>query len=332
MSLDVFWQLPPAGDGRSHHRSEWTRGEHQGAAAKPFPFARLDGRDPRFNYYDHLVQVARAAELSGFDGVLIPQTAEGEEPLIVAGAVAREVRRIHLAPQLPAHFLSAVYAAKIATSFQRLIGGRLVLNFAVAPPEPGAWHGHDWSEAEQIARLDEFLTVFKGVWTQGPFTFEGQYYEVANGGFAPPLAGQPAPEIQLSGDSEAALELSARHADTHLFTADSPDAVADRIAQLQRLAAAHGRSPRAGLQAELVARHDPAEAAAAGRERWPQGAPDPALVGSFAEVAARLADYQAAGVGTLVLSARPHLEEAYRVAQNILPRLQRRGEPARRSA
>jgi alkanesulfonate monooxygenase len=332
MSLDVFWQLPASGDGRSHHKSQWSRGDHQGLAPRPFAFARLDGRDPRFNYFDHIAQVARAAELAGFDGVVIPQTAEGEEPLIVAGALARELRRIRLAPQLPAHFLSAVYTAKIATSFQRLTGGRLVLNFAVAPPEPGAWHGHDWSEAEQIARLDEFLTVFKGVWNEGPFTFEGQYYEVLNGGFAPPLNGQVEPEIQFSGDSPAALELSAKHADVHVFAAQSPETVAARIAELEPLATAQGRRLRFGLSAELVARHDHDEAVAAGRERWPDGAPDPGLVGTFAEVAGRLADYHAAGVETFLLSARPHLEEAYRVAQKILPRLPGRGEPARRRA
>jgi len=332
MTLDVFWRLPPDGDGRSHRKAEWIRGEHQGAPQRPFAVARTDGRDRRFTYYDHLAQVARAAELSGFDGVVIPQSDAGEEPLIVAGSLAREVRRIRLAPQLPAHFLSAVYAAKIAASFQRLTAGRLVLNFVAGAHQPGDWHGHGWSEAEQIARLDEFLTVFKGVWDAGPFTYEGQYYEVLNGGFQPPLNGQPFPQIQFSGDSDQALALSARHADVHLFAPQSPEALAPRIARLQALAAEQGRSVRAGLEAELVAGHDRDEALAAGAARWPGGAPDPALVGGFADVAARLGAYHAAGVTTLVLGARPHFEEAYRVAQNILPRLPGRGELRRKSA
>lgn len=332
MSVDVYWRLPADGDGRSPRKADWSRGEHQGVPAKPFSVARLDGRDRRFTYFDHLAQVARAAELAGFDGVVIPQTAEGEEPLIVAGSLARELRRVRFAPQLPAHFLSAVYTAKIATSFQRLTGGRLVLNFAVEDPGAGAWHGHSWSEADQLARLDEFLTVLKGVWNEGPFTYEGQYYEVLNGGFAPPLAGQPLPAIQFSGDSDLAIELSARHADVHIFRPDSPDTLARRVAQARAAAADHGRALRFGLEAELVARHDRDEALAAGLERWPDGAPDPALVGSFAEVAERLGEYHAAGFTTLLLSARPHLEEAYRVAQNILPRLPGRGAPQRKSA
>lgn len=331
MTIDVFWRLPPNGDGRSHRKSEWSRGDHQGVAPRPHAFARISG-DNRFNYFDHLAQIGRAAELSGFDGVIIPQTDEGEEPLVVAGGLAREVRRIRLAPQVPAHFLSAVYASKIATSFQRLTGGRLVLHLAFEEPGQRPWHGHDWSVAEQAARADEFLTVFKGVWNEGPFTYEGQFYEVLNGGFKAPLSGQPFPEVLLSGTDEAILALSAKHGDIHLFDPSSPEAFAAQTEHLQALAAAQGRSLRFGLQAEILARHDATEALVALADRWPDGAPDPQLAGTFEAVARRLDAYAAAGAQTLVLNAYPHLEEAYRIAQHLLPRLTARRVDQRQSA
>jgi alkanesulfonate monooxygenase len=331
MSIDVFWRLPPNGDGRSHRTAEWTRGDYQGAGRSPAAFARIGG-DDRFNYYDHLAQIARGAEIAGFDGVFIPQTDEGEEPLIVAGGLAREARRIRLAPQLPVHFLSAVYAAKIATSFQRLTGGRLVLSLAFQDPGAGAWHGHDWTVAEQAARADEFLTVFKGVWSAGPFTYEGRYYEVLDGGFTGPLAGQPLPQILLSGDAEEILALSARHGDVHLFDPTSPEDFRTRADRLQSLAAEQGRTLRFGLQAEVIARHGEAEAAADGADRWPQGAPDAGLIGAFDAVARRLDAYVEAGAGTLVLGAHPHLEEGYRIAQHLLPRLAARAVDQRKIA
>ena len=319
MSLEIFWQLPVNGDGRSRDKSAWSRGDFQGVPERANNFARIGGRDDKLNWFDHLAQVGRAVAAAGFDGVFIPQTDEGEEPLIVAGGLAREIKRIRIAPQIPAHFLSAVYTAKVFTSFQRLAGGRLVLNL-VTQDSTNSWHGYDWSEAEQIARADEFLTVFKGVWNDGPYTYEGQYYEVLNGGFAGPLKGQPQPEIFLSGTSDAALALSAKHADVHILTAKTPEAIAAQIISLKGLAAEQGRTLRYALQAEIVARHVAAEAVEAS-EGGADDFADPALIGTFAEVAARLNQYIEAGIDILILHSRPHLEEAYRTGQHILPRL-----------
>ncbi len=317
MSFDVFWQLPPNGDGRSADKATWTRGDHQ-AARRPAALFTRTGGDDVYTYYDHLVQIVRAADLAGYDGVFIPQTDEGEEPLVTAGALARDARRVRFAPELPAHFLSAVYTAKIATSFQRLSGGRLILNLTTQDPAEHSWHGYSWSQDEQVARHDEFLTVFKGFWNDGPYTFEGQYYEVLNGGFAGPLKGQPQPDIWLSGTSEAALDLSARHADVHVVDASSPQQVADHIRALDARA---GRPLKYAVRAELTARYTAEEAQAAAAHARTPGAGDPGLVGDYQAVADRLTQYRDAGVTTFVLSARPHLEEAYRIAQHVLPRL-----------
>jgi alkanesulfonate monooxygenase len=44
-------------------------------------------------------------------------------------------------------------------------------------------------------------------------------------------------------------------------------------------------------------------------------------VGSADQVAALIREYRALGVETFILSGYPHLEEAYRVAELLLPRL-----------
>ena len=46
-----------------------------------------------------------------------------------------------------------------------------------------------------------------------------------------------------------------------------------------------------------------------------------ALVGSYAEVAARIDEYAALGVDEFILSGWPHREEAERVGAEVLPRV-----------
>jgi len=52
-----------------------------------------------------------------------------------------------------------------------------------------------------------------------------------------------------------------------------------------------------------------------------RGGAGTALVGSAENVAARMREYRALGVETFIMSGYPHLEEAYRVAELLFPRL-----------
>lgn len=343
MTTQFFWRLPVGGDGRALSPAQWTRGDHGNVHPIRHAFSRTGLRGTGLTYYDLLLQIARAAELTGFDGVSIPQSQAGEEPLVIAGSLAREIRRLVLLPALPP-LLSAVYAAKIATSFQRLTGNRLALELTTLPDEPQPWHGRRWSQAEQVARIGEFIEVFKGFWTQPGFTYHGDHYEVEGGGFDGPLAGQPLPPIHLSGSSDEAIALSGRHADVHTVALGPIDTVRGEIARVRAAAAEHGRAPAFALQANVVARHSPEEAWSHLAHAWTEAgnesaAPqrpagdDPlwlgfdrlqpgaeaALVGGHRAIAERLADYAAIGIDRFVLSANPHLEEAYRIGEHLLP-------------
>jgi len=56
-----------------------------------------------------------------------------------------------------------------------------------------------------------------------------------------------------------------------------------------------------------------------------RGGAGTALVGSYEEVADRIAEYYALGVDEYILSGYPHLEEAYQVGEGVMPVLRRRG-------
>lgn len=320
MTLNIHWLLDPAADPQ---RSE-------PGAQRALPALVRDRRAGTQNRFDHYVQVAQAAVQTGFDGLFVRHRVEADESRIIAAVVARAVPHLLVVPEFPASVGSAVYAAKQATTFQRSTGGRF--GWAIAPDADSEARER---EADFIAddalaqRLDEFLTVARGVHEQRPFTFKGAHFEVENGGFDAPLTLHPFPRVYLQGEDDAALALSARHADVHLFQPASVEQLASRIAQLKALADAQGRRVAAGLIQPLLVREDQESAE---REAGPLGATPATLVASYDAAAQRIADYAAAGVTELLLEAAPLLEEAYRIGQHLLPRLRHLTDATRRAA
>lgn len=63
-----------------------------------------------------------------------------------------------------------------------------------------------------------------------------------------------------------------------------------------------------------------------------RGGAGTAIVGSHDEVAERFAEYESLGIDTFILSGYPNLEEAVRVGEDLLPRLQGRERPVSRWA
>ena len=304
MTIQTYWQLDVAED-----------------AARSEPGARQSGlfrdvRTPALNRYDYYAQVAQAAAQTAFDGLFLPHRPQSDDSAIVAAAIAREVSRLTLIPEFPTSAGSAVYAAKQAISFQRQTHARL--GWAIASPADSATRARDGDhvpDEELYARTGEFLTVARGVHSERPFAFAGAHFEVQGGGFQAPLNRVAFPQVFLQGESEEALSLSAHAADVHLFSASAD--LRGLIETLDTLAVRAGRSVEFGVIQPVLAR-DEAEDARRDAER--AGLSDAAIVGSYAEVAERLADLAALGLRHFVLAAPSSLEEAYRIGQHVLPR------------
>ncbi|TGX54670.1 LLM class flavin-dependent oxidoreductase [Sphingomonas gei] len=306
MTIQTYWQLDVAEDAA---RSE--------SGARRSGLFR-DVRTPGLNRYDYYAQVAQAAAQTAFDGLFLPHRPQSDDSTIVTAAIAREVPRLMLVPEFPASAGSAVYAAKQAVSFQRQTRDRL--GWAIANPADGATRARDGDHVpeEQLhARTEEFLTVARGVHAERPFDFSGEHFEVQGGGFQAPLKRVAFPKVFLQGESEEALDLSARTADVHLFAAAPLPALRNLVETLDTLAARAGRAVAFGVIQPVLARDDAEDAR---RDASRVGLPDTAIVGTYAEVAQRLADLAALGLRHFVLAAPSSLEEAYRIGQHVLPR------------
>ena len=345
MTIDFSWQLPTVADAVYGDARPRQRGERH-SDAHPYSLAVTDPRGRRFNYFDYLIQVARAAEQAGFDAIRIPEDEHGEEPWIVAGVVGREARKLRLITEFHASRGSAVYAAKNAASFQRFTGGRFAWQISSGGNDPQRRRLGDFvAQANVLPRIEEFITVARGVLTETDYTYKGDFFEVLHGGFSGSLAGLNVPRIYLSGSDEAAQRLSAKHADVHIFEAAALGLIERDIARLRGLATREGRSLQFGLRIDLVARETEQEALFDAR-RFHRQSSEPhdvtdgqsghrlwsglsthltgataTLVGSYDQVAEALIDFGRSGVEHFLLSSVPHFEEAYRIGEHVLPRV-----------
>lgn len=327
MSTEFIWHLPSASDARYGDATGRRRGERSASDRPPLTAGVSDPRGNRFNYPDYLRQIARAADLTGFDGIHIGNDPNGDESWILAGHVARATRHVRVLTEFEASRGSAVYAAKNAATYQRYTGGRFAWQIGRGGSAVERRRQGDFVEDADIGpRIEEFVTVARGVLTQAPFSFKGRYFNVLDGGFRGPLSNQVTPPVYLSGETAEAEELSARIADVHVFDARPVEQLEADIERLSAVAKGHSRALRFGLRIDVIARETGAEADFDARRRVVQhGAPtDRSLVGSYEEVIVRLVDYANAGISSVILTSAPHLEEAYRIGEYILPAVQRR--------
>ncbi|WP_447728238.1 LLM class flavin-dependent oxidoreductase [Sphingomonas koreensis] len=288
MTIKLYWRLDPA--------AEPQRGE---PSARPTSgFLPRDVRTAGLTRYDYYAQVARAAAVTGFDGLFVGYRPESDDSQIIAASVARTAPRLLLVPEFPSTVGSAVYAAKEAVSFQRATHNRL--GWAIAP---GA-------DPDDSARIAEFLHVARGVHGQKPFDHSGRFFAVQGGGFSNPLAHAAFPPVFLRGADEEALQLSANAADIHLFDDAPIDELRGQVETLERVALAADREVSVGLVVTITARETDEEAA-----------DGTGIAGSYDSVAEQIVTLHAAGITHFVLSAPPSFEEAYRIGQFVLPRV-----------
>src|SRR6478672_1919926 len=159
--LSIHWFLPTGGDARDVAPSS------PGAAR----------RAPSLPY---LAQVAQAAEQLGFDALLTPCGTACEDAWLATAVLVPLTRQVRFLVAFRPGLLSPTLAAQMASTYQRLSGGRLLLNIVTgAEPAELARFG-DWDDKDtRYARTGEFLEVMTGAWADEPTDFEGEHYRVA---------------------------------------------------------------------------------------------------------------------------------------------------------
>ena len=264
MKLTFHWFLPTTGDGRSIMGRGHSLPRPASLASRPAPRpGRPDIRGAAAQELtpdiEYLAQVARSAEQLGFEAVLTPTGTWCEDAWLVTAALTRETRRLKFLVAFRPGLTSPTLAAQMAATYQRLSGGRLLLNVVTGgQADEQRRFGDHLSHDERYARTAEFLAIVRGAWGSQPFDFDGQYYQVEGATVLRPP--DPLPGIYFGGSSAAAGPVAAGHADVYLTWGEPPDQVAEKLRWIRELAAAQGRTLRFGIRLHVITRDTEADA------------------------------------------------------------------------
>ena len=84
MSIDIFWRIPTHGEPSSHRSRRPFRGDWFPGDDGRRQLGLAGGGDDGFTYIDYLAEIARAAEISGFQGGLLPSFPMTDEPWVIS--------------------------------------------------------------------------------------------------------------------------------------------------------------------------------------------------------------------------------------------------------
>ena len=250
MSIHLHWYLPTNGDNRD------IVGSGDGSQ-KTLAAVREGFRPPTVEY---LGDIARAAEHLGFEAVLTPTGTWCEDAWITTAALSSVTTRLKFLVAFRPGLVSPTLAAHQAATFQRLSGGRLLLNIVTGGDSAEQRRFGDRLDHDQrYARTEEFLTVLRGVSGAGePFDFHGEHYDIEQA--AIPFAPYEPPALFFGGASPAAERVAARTADVYLAWGETPAQIGERLGRMRELAAREGRALSFGVRFHVLGRDTSAEA------------------------------------------------------------------------
>jgi dimethylsulfone monooxygenase len=312
--------------------------------------------------WSYMKTLCQRAEQIGYDLTLIAELNLNDikgvqEPALdawsTAAAVAAVTDKLELMVAVRPNFHHPALFAKAAANIDRISNGRLSLNVVSSWwADEASQYGLQFDQHDdRYARTAEWLQVVDGLWSQTPFSFQGERYTLTEAICEPKPLRKPRPVIYAGGESEAAKSLIARQADAYVMHGDEPAVIAGKIADLEARREKLGLGPmQYGMAAYAIVRDTPEEAEAevaritamdptapgfANFEQWLSGTQlerelkireysvsnrglRPGLVGTPAQVKARIAEFHAAGVDLLLLQMSPQLEEMERFAASVI--------------
>jgi probable F420-dependent oxidoreductase len=254
-----------------------------------------------------------------------PSGGDALETFSILGVVAGATERLRLVTSvLVLPYRNPVLTAKMVASLDVLSGGRVTLGVGVGwlKEEFEALDTPDFDKRGAVT--DEWLTIFKQLWTQSPASFSGQFYKYKDIRAEPLPLQKPHPPIWVGGHSRAALRRTAKHGNGwHPVGAIAasplpPDEMRSHLATLKQMTHAEGRDFTALTISYKAPLYDNAIPDRDGTRRSFSGTPE--------EIADDIRSFAAIGVHELIFAFRGEstsasIERLQRFAAEVMPLL-----------
>ena len=209
-------------------------------------------------------RVVAAAEAAGFEYLLVPVAVPCWEAWVSTAFMAGRSSSIRMLVAARPGYINPVMLAKMVTTFDQLTGGRIAVNLIAGQSEvENAADGIRHGKEDRYALMAEEVAIMKALWTAGaPLDWDGRFHTLRGARVIPPPFQRPHPRFYLGGGSRQAWEISAAHADVHLFWGDRPETIAAQIAEIRAMAEAEGRADVLGfgMRLQIICRETEAEA------------------------------------------------------------------------
>jgi alkanesulfonate monooxygenase len=214
--------------------------------------------------FEMFERVAVAAEAAGFEYMLVPVGHQCWDAWMTGALMIGRTKSMRMLVAARPSYINPVLLAKMISTCDQLSGGRISVNLIAGQSEAeNVAEGVRWSKEQRYEIMDEEVTILKALWTQqGTTDFAGKYYTLKKAELTPKPLQKPYPKFYLGGGSGQAWEISAKHADVHLFWGDTVEQIVDNMKVLRGMAAKHGRENDLGfgMRLQIVCREDEKDA------------------------------------------------------------------------
>jgi alkanesulfonate monooxygenase len=240
MTIEFLTMVPTAGDG-------------QYPGSDNAPAGNWTASSERAPTFEYISKIARASEEGGFGTLLLPVGTGCLDGWAAASFLAPQTTTLRFLVALRPGFVQPSVAARQATTFDYLSGGRLSINVVTGgSPQEQARDGDFLDHDTRYQRTKEYIRLTKRLLTETNVDHEGDYFRIKGATLFPPPVQQPYPPFFIAGESEAGKGVIAEEAQVYMTWGGPLEEMARKLGDIRGRVEARGRTAGYSISFQVI--------------------------------------------------------------------------------